>query len=125
MATCKEASAAAACVIAFIGSNGISGSTADPSVSPCLLTGTGVSSRLLYHLCELATGVPPLLEEAPAEPDLTVASEIAFIQSWRSLAVCAANCVLHKQVGQWPVRCQVVDTSAVTTKLYKRQTMHT
>jgi len=49
-------------------------------------------------LCELATGVPPLLEEAPAEPDLTVDSEIAFIQSWRSLAVCAANCVLHKQV---------------------------
>ena len=98
MATCKEASAAAARVTALIGSSGISGGEADPSLSPGLLTGTGVCSRLLYRLCELATGVPPLLEEAPAEPDLTVASEIAFIQSWRSLAVCAANCLLHKQV---------------------------
>ncbi|KAA6421688.1 MAG: hypothetical protein FRX49_08299 [Trebouxia sp. A1-2] len=65
----------------------LTGGGADPSVSPGLLSGTGVCSKLLYRLCELATGVPPLLEEAPAEPDLTVASEIAFIQSCRSLAV--------------------------------------
>lgn len=120
MATWREASAAAACVTAFIDSNGISGGGADPSVSPGLLSGTGVCSKLLYRLCELATGVPPLLEEAPAEPDLTVASEIAFIQSCRSLAVCAANCVLHKQIARHePMRYQSEDTHAVTANFDK------
>lgn len=115
MATCKEASAAAACATAFIGSNGISGGDADPSVSPGWLISTGVCSTLLYRLCELATGVPPLLEEAPAEPDLTAAPAIAFIQSWRSLAVCAANCVLRHE----PLKYQSFDTHAVTRNLDK------
>ena len=84
----------AACADALIACSGTSNGNTNLFASPDLLIVLGVWVRFWYCLCELATEVPPLLEEAPAEPDLAVAAVMAVIQSCRSLAVCAARCIL-------------------------------